>query len=120
MKNFVINKAYTFSVNAVLESKYIQKTEKEFILTKQLIRCSTSIGANITEAQAAESRKDFIHKMKIAHKEALESRYWLNFLKDTNCLSKEKSVVLIYQITEIIKMIVAIINSTRINLKSEF
>ena len=117
MKNIILEKAYSFAVNSVLIAKNIQESKNEYILTRQLIRCSTSIGANITESQAAESRKDFIHKLKIALKEALECRYWLNLLKDTNYLSEEVGGNSIAQLTEIIKMLIAIINRTRINME---
>ncbi len=75
-KNLVVEKSLDFSVEIVRFCELLE-TQKKFIISKQLLRCGTSIGANVFEAQHAESRADFIHKMKIAVKEANETLYWL-------------------------------------------
>ncbi|VYU35976.1 four helix bundle protein [Clostridium tertium] len=79
MKNAILDKSFNFSLDIV--KLYLKlKNEKEYILSKQLVRSATSIGANVTEAQYAQSKKDFISKMSIALKEANESEYWINLL----------------------------------------
>ncbi len=78
-ENLIAEKSFHFSL--LIVSFYIQlKAEKEFVISKQLLRCGTSIGANVEEAIAAQSKKDFINKMSIASKEARETKYWLRLL----------------------------------------
>jgi len=76
-------KSYEFALRIALFCKKIQVEKREYIFTKQLMRSAASVGANIEEAQQAESRKDFISKLSIAMKEAYESRYWIRLLRDT-------------------------------------
>ncbi|SDH90556.1 four helix bundle protein [Winogradskyella thalassocola] len=81
------NKSCDFALNIVELYKTLASDKREFILSKQLMRSGTSIGANIREAEFAQSSKDFIHKMSIALKEANETDYWLSILKDSNYIS---------------------------------
>lgn len=104
------DKSFNFALQII--SVYQKLTEqKEFILSKQLLRSATSIGANVRQASAAQSRKDFIHKMSISSKEARETEYWLELLDQSNLveidLSYEKS-----EIVEIIKMLTAIVKTS--------
>ena len=86
--NLIANKTFDFSLLVI--SLFIQlKKENEFIVSKQLLRCGTSIGANVEEAIAAQSKKDFINKLSIANKEARETKYWLRLL-DKSELPKSK------------------------------
>ena len=77
-------KSYSFSLKIIRFYQHLTQQKKEFVLSKQLLRSGTSIGANVEEALAAQSRKDFLHKMSIASKEARESNYWLRLLRDSN------------------------------------
>lgn len=91
---------------------------KEFVLSKQLLRSGSSIGANIEESQFAQSKADFISKLSIALKEASESRYWIRLLTDTHYMNQEKKVELMKLLNEIISMLVSSINTTKANLES--
>lgn len=91
--------------------------KKEFVLSKQLLRSGTSIGANVEEAIGGQSRKDFFAKLTIAYKEARESHYWIRLLKDTNFLSDKESESLLKDIEEILKIIGSIQKTIR-NTKS--
>lgn len=86
-ENVVLDKSFSFADNIVRSYQYLCKEHREFVLSKQLLRSGTSIGANVNEAQAAQSRKDFIAKMAIASKKARESFYWLELLVATNYLN---------------------------------
>jgi four helix bundle protein len=94
--------------------------DKEFILSKQLLRCGTSIGANVAESQAAQSKKDFISKMSIASKEARETSYWLKLLERTDYLATAEGKSFIFnEIESIINILTKIIKTSQGNLKKE-
>lgn len=105
-RNNVLEKAFGFAVRIVKLYQHLVKENKEYVLSKQLLRSGTSIGANINEAQAAQSTADFIAKMSIASKEARETHYWLQLLCETDYLNKEQPHVhsLLEQSEELIKM----------------
>lgn len=86
-ENAALDKSFDFAIRAVRVYQYLTKERREYALSKQLVRCSTSIGANINEAQAGQSRNDFIAKMAVASKEARESKYWIDLLIATDYLS---------------------------------
>ncbi len=86
--NIIIDKSKTFAIETVNLYKLICTEKKEFTLSKQILRSGTSIGANIREAQRAESSKDFVHKLSISRKEAYETQYWLEILCETDYISK--------------------------------
>ena len=90
MNSNVETKSFLFSVRVVKLARYLQEEKKEYILSKQLIRSGTSIGANIAEAQNAQSRADFQSKLNIALKETTETKYWLRLLHATDYLTKEE------------------------------
>ena len=77
MNNAIQDKSFRFAVRIVNLCRYLQTEQKEYILSKQLLRCGTSIGANVAESQQAQSRPDFISKLNIALKEAYETNYWI-------------------------------------------
>lgn len=93
--------------------KYLQETRKEYILSKQLMRSGTSIGANIMESQQAQSRADFISKLNIALKEAVETNYWLRLLQATDYLTDSEFTSVIADCRELEKVLTAIIKTTR-------
>ena len=114
-ENHIVDKSFDFAVRIVNLCKYLQNDKKEYILSKQLIRCGTSIGANINEAQAAQSTNDFISKLSISSKEARESKYWLDLLTETEYLPKDHSKVieLKKENLELIKILTSIIKTTQ-------
>ena len=115
--NQILEKSFNFSIRVVNLSKTLQN-DKEYILSKQLLRSGTSIGANVNEAQAAQSKRDFVSKMSIAAKEARESYYWINLLIKTNYIdAKDQHVqTLLEQSEELIKMLTSIVRTGQNNL----
>lgn len=115
--NVVLDKSYAFAL-AVIATYQRMTEQREFVLSKQLLRSGTSIGANVEEAQAAQSTKDFVSKMSIACKEARESRYWLRLL-DRSKLCKLDFIPLLEQVEELIRLLCAILKSTSKRLSGE-
>lgn len=115
--NLILDKSFAFAVRIVKLYKYLCDEQKEYVLSKQLLRCGTSIGANINEAQAGQSKADFIAKMSIASKEARETNYWIELLIETKYLNIEDTHVksLKEDIEEIIKLLTSIIKSSQVN-----
>ena len=114
MKESILKrKSYDFAIKIVFTYKQICTNTKEFTLSRQLLRSGTSIGANIREAEYAQSNKDFIHKMSIALKESNETEYWLNILHDTGFLNAETHNELIAANTELLKMLTSTINTMK-------
>ncbi len=104
-KSILAEKSFKFSIDIVNTYKTLVKEEKEFVISKQLLRSGTAVGALIREAQNAESSKDFIHKLAIAQKECDESIYWIDLLNATDYLNKHKSDELSKMSKELLKMI---------------
>lgn len=117
-QNIVKIKSFGFAVRIVKLYPYLCNEKKEFTLSKQLLRSGTSVGAMIREAEHAESKSDFKHKMAIAQKEINETMYWLELLKETGYLLKEEFDSLYADATEIIKLITSILKSTKENLNN--
>jgi len=113
--NLIAKKSYDFALMIIKLYKYLSIDKKEYVLSKQLLKCGTSIGANIQEAQAGISKKDFIAKMSISAKEALETRYWLNLLIDSGYISKDKKRTqkILNEIEAIIKILTKIIKTSQ-------
>src|SRR5882724_6637629 len=88
-ENIIAKKAYGFALDVIKLYKHLAGEKKEFVLSKQMLRSGTSIGANINEAISRQSKRDFIHKLSIALKEARETSYWLNLLKDSDSISQQ-------------------------------
>lgn len=110
-ENIIAIKTFDFSLSIVNLFTQLKK-ENEFIISKQILRSATSIGANIEEAIAAQSRKDFIHKMSIASKEARETKYWLRLLDKSNLTTISMSNYLI-EIEHILNIITKIIKTSQ-------
>ena len=104
-------KSFEFAVEIVRAMRIVQGESKEYDLSRQLIRCGTSIGANVSEAQKAQSDRDFMSKLSIASKEAEEARYWIKLMIATELLSKESGTELIAQSEELIRMLTAAIKT---------
>lgn len=109
---FIYNKAFKFAKRMIKLYKYLQEEKKEYIISKQLLRSGTSIGANIKEAKYGESKKDFIHKLNIAQKEASESEYWIELLKG-EYLTEVEADDLLKDILEIIKLLSSSIKKSK-------
>ncbi len=112
----IVGRTFKHSVNVILFCKELVKTNREFVLSKQLIRSATSIGANVRETQNAESKQDFIHKMGIAQKEADETVYWLDLISATENIRSELIEPIKQESKEILKIIRTIILNTKKNL----
>ncbi len=115
-ENVVKTKSFLFAVKIVSVYKFLSENKKEFVLSKQLLRSGTSIGANVREADNAESKLDFIHKMSIAQKETDETLYWLELLKETNYLSSIDFDSISSEAVELLKLIRSIIITTKKNI----
>lgn len=111
--NVVYEKAYRFAIRIVKAYRYLCDDKKEFVLSKQLLRSGTSIGANIAEANGAISKADFSAKISIAYKECLESKYWLSLLKDTGYISPKAFNSIYKEADEIAKLLFTILKKTR-------
>ena len=113
--NIILDKSFDFSIRIVKLYRYLCQDKKEYILSKQLLRSGTSIGANINEAQAGQSKNDFIAKMSISSKEARETKYWIDLLVSTDYLDNNDVHVksLKNDIEQIIKLITSIIKSAK-------
>ncbi len=113
MNPIVQNKSFDFSVRIVNLCKYLQSEHKDYILSKQLLRSGTSIGANISESQQAQSRPDFINKLNIALKEACETDYWLRLLHKTDFLTDEQFLSIFSDCQELERLLTTIIKTTK-------
>lgn len=113
--NVIYSKSFRFAIDIVNAYKYLTVKQKEYVLSKQLLRSGTSIGANVREAIEAQSRKDFIAKLSIALKEAGETKYWIELLEATDYIDRAKSEMLLVKINEILKILNAIIKTTKKN-----
>ncbi|MDR2968382.1 MAG: four helix bundle protein [Tannerellaceae bacterium] len=112
-ENIVKEKSYAFALRIIKVYKYLTMEQREFILSKQVLRSGTSIGAMVKEAEHAQSRADFVNKMNIALKEANETEYWLMLLKDSEYID-EKSFNSIYKDgSELIKLLASIVKSSK-------
>ncbi|MGB1042805.1 MAG: four helix bundle protein [Tenacibaculum sp.] len=110
-ESIVQNKSFKFSLKIIALYKKL-KEEKEFIISKQLLRSGTSIGANIEEALAGQSKRDFIAKTSISSKEARETKYWLRLLKESNIINIDVTEVL-SDVHELIRLLTAIVKTSQ-------
>lgn len=116
MKEGVLKtKSYKFAIRIVRLYQFLIKNKKEFVLSKQVLRSGTAIGALVREAEFAQSKADFINKMSIALKEANETMYWLEILKDTNYIDEKLFQSLYEDCEELIKMLVSTVKTTKNN-----
>ena len=113
MANTIQEKSFRFAVRIVNLCRYIQNEHNEFILTKQLLKSGTCIGANVSESQQAQSRSDFISKLNISLKEAYETNYWLRLLHETNFLTSEEFQSIIADCNELERLLISIVKTTK-------
>ncbi len=113
-QNPLSEKSYAFALKIISAYKLLTNDKREYILSKQLLRSGTSIGANVAEANGAISKADFSAKISIAYKESLETKYWLSLLKDSDFLLVEDFEILFNEADELSKILFSILKSTRI------
>jgi four helix bundle protein len=111
-KNVIQEKSYKFAVDVIKTYQLLKKTHSEYDLFRQFLRSGTSIGANVQEAAAAQSRKDFLSKVYISFKEARETLYWINLLIDTSYLALPHSKELKSKCEELIRILSSITKTT--------
>ncbi len=114
--NVIKTKSFAFAIKIVKLYKFLVETKKEYILSKQLLRSGTSVGAMVRESEFAESKPDFIHKLAIAQKEINETIYWLELLKETDYILKNDFEIINKDAIEIIRLITSIIKTTKSNI----
>jgi four helix bundle protein len=112
-ENIIQQKSYLFSLEIIRICRELQSQEKEFVLSHQLLKSGTSIGANIEEAIGAQTKKDFYAKITISYKEARETHYWLRLCKDSNIGNAKTVDMLLESCTEIIKILTGIQKTTK-------
>ncbi len=117
-ENVVEIKSKAFAVRVVRLYQYVSKEKQEFVLSKQLLRSGTSIGANVAEALCAVSKKDFLSKMHISFKECVETQYWLELMVETGYLEEKEFQSICNDCIELRKLLSSITKSTAENLKS--
>ena len=113
MGNVVKDKSFAFAVRVVNVYKHLCSEKREYVLSKQLLRSGTAIGALVREAEQAESRADFIHKMAMALKEANETEYWIHLLHETQYLEGSEFESVSSNIVELLKLLTSIIKTTK-------
>ena len=117
-ENILKTKSFDFAIRIVKLYQFLCEQKKEYVLSKQLLRSGTGVGAMVREAEHSESKADFIHKMAIAQKEINETIYWLELLKATEYLTTEQFEGINSNAVELIKMLTSTIKTTKANLKT--
>jgi four helix bundle protein len=113
--NHLASKSYTFALKIIKLYNELCNLKKESVLSKQVLRAGTSIGANVAEANGAISKADFSTKISIAYKESLEVKYWLSLLKDSEYMTEKSYKPLYEDADELSKIMFAILKNTRMN-----
>lgn len=114
-ENIVMNKSYVFALRIIKLYKHLLAEQKEYVLSKQILRSGTAIGALVKEAEHAQSKADFINKMNIALKEANETEYWLMLLKDSDYLDERSFQSIHSDSSELIKLLASIVKTSKQN-----
>lgn len=118
-KDILKDKSYAFAIRIVRLAQYLQGEHKEYVLSRQVLKSGTSIGALVREAKFAQSTLDFIHKLSIALKESNETFYWLSLLNDTNYIEEKLFKSLLKDCNELISILVSIVKTTKNNMLQE-
>ncbi|MBV9217619.1 MAG: four helix bundle protein [Acidobacteria bacterium] len=116
-QNILKDKSYAFALRVIKMFQHLSGERKEYVLSKQVLRSGTSIGASIEEAYQAESRTDFIHKLSISNKEAFETHYWLRLLRDSSLLTPKQAEIMLRDCDELQRMLVPAIKTSKANRK---
>lgn len=109
----VADKSYRFALRIISLYKWLTTEHKEYVLSKQLLRSGTAVGALIREGEHAQSKADFLNKMNVALKEANETEYWLMLLKDSDFLSEKEFISIHLDCSELIKLLISIVKTTK-------
>jgi four helix bundle protein len=117
--NIIQEKSFVFAVRIVNLYRYLCDVKKEFVLSKQLLRSGTSIGANVEEALQAQSKRDYLNKMNIALKEANETLYWIRLLHATELLDDKQKESVFADCNEVVSLLISIVKTTKKNLENE-
>jgi len=112
-ENVLKSKSYLFAIRIVKLSQYLQQTKKEFVLSKQILRSGTAVGALVREAEYGQSKIDFVHKLSIALKEANETEYWICILHDTGYIHKNEFESMSADCKELLKLLIASVKTTK-------
>lgn len=112
-ENIVARKSYAFALRIIKAYKFLSSEQKEFILSKQMLRSGTAIGALVKEAEHAQSSADFINKMNIALKEANETEYWLMLLKDSDFIQEDVFNSIVEDNKELIRLLISIVKTSK-------
>ncbi len=112
-KGVLNTKSYSFALEIIRVYKYLFSEKKEFVLSKQVLRSGTAIGALVREAEHAQSKKDFLNKMNISLKEANETEYWIDLLKDSDFISLEEYANISQKIKEILRLLISTVKTTK-------
>jgi len=113
--NIIVQKSKAFAIRCVNLYKYLVDNKNEYVMSKQLLKCGTSIGANVKEAMRGQSKADFGAKMNIALKEANETEYWLEILQETEFLTEEEAESILSDCREMLKLLTSIVKTTFTN-----
>ena len=116
-KSILKEKSFRFAVRIVNLCKHLTIVQKEYVLSKQILKSGTSVGANIREAEFAQSNLDFIHKLSVSQKEINETIYWLELLKETSFINQGEFESLHYDATEVLKIITSSIKTMKSKIK---
>jgi four helix bundle protein len=111
--NQIVIDSKGFAIRIIKLYKYLSEEKREYVMSKQILRCGTSIGANVSEGVFAQSRMDFVNKLSIALKEANETKYWLELLVETDYISKTQYESIVGDLSIIIGTLVNIVNTTK-------
>jgi four helix bundle protein len=112
-ENIIQEKSYLFALRVVKAYKFLSAEKREFVLSKQMLRSGTSVGALIKEAEHAQSKADFINKMNVALKEANETEYWLMLLKDSDYIDEKSYTAINQEYSELIKLLISIVKTSK-------
>ena len=112
-EDIIRDKSYQFALRIVKLSRHLADDRKEFVLSRQILRSGTSIGANVEESKQAQSKVDFVHKLSIANKEAFETNYWLRLLRDSELVNPKLADSLLIDCEELQKILVASIKTAK-------
>lgn len=116
-ENILLEKSFAFALRIIKLSGYLSKEHKAYVLSRQLLKCGTSVGANAREAQYAESNKDFIHKLSISLKEANETKYWLDLIRAADLITNVIYISFNKDCEELLKLLIAIIKCSKQRIK---
>ena len=114
-ENVIVTKSYSFAVRCVKLYKYLSEDKHDYVIGKQLLRCGTSVGANVKESIRGLSKADFRAKMSIALKEASESEYWIELLRDTDYITSQQAESMLADCVELLKLLTSIVKSSADN-----